>query len=234
MNTSVSLDIPENHDEDRLDWRLKACELLEKHIDEIKLSNANLVLESCVLASCLRDLLTEVESLKTSVVKSLDDEKIMEYLLHYQSVISLDKLGDGDSSTFTEAKYSTKRSDNLSHCAKSKNSSLDIRETRPIQDNVKQSHEDISNLSIVHDNDNRPTLHKHYAKQLDVDCDDPELTRSAFRLFAKHIGPSLKREHRMAFNALPTQDWLANQLLSRWEELSEAEKFAWRKRVKSS
>ncbi|CAH8477387.1 unnamed protein product [Schistosoma rodhaini] len=245
MNSSVSSDISDQHGEEilnsggnQLDWRLKACELLEQHIEEIKLNNTNLVLESCVLASCLRDLLVEVESLKTSsVVNSLDDEKIMEYLLHYQSVISLDELADGDLLSFTEDKYSIKESNNLSHCTNSKNCSLGIHESRVVQENVKQTCENVSNLSNIHTNDNRPSLHKRSAGHVDeenIDCDDPELIRSAFRLFAKHIGPSLKREHRTAFNAPPTQDWLAEQLLSRWDELSASEKFTWRKRVKSS
>ncbi|CAH8448616.1 unnamed protein product [Schistosoma bovis] len=246
MNSSVSSDISDQHGEEilnsgenKLDWRLKACELLEQHIEEIKLNNTNLVLESCVLASCLRDLLVEVESLKTSsVVNSLDDEKIVEYLLHYQSVISFDELVDSNLLSFTEAKYSTKESNNLSHCTNSKNPSLGMHEIRVVQDNVKQTCENVSSVSNIHANDNRPSLYKRssagHIDEENIDCDDPELIRSAFRLFAKHIGPSLKREYRTAFNAPPTQDWLAEQLLSRWDELSASEKFTWRKRVKST
>nr|AAP06377.1 hypothetical protein [Schistosoma japonicum] len=223
----------QNSDGNRLDWRLKACEILEEHVKELKLNNTNLVLETHVLASCLRDLLTEVEYLKTSVVQPLDDEKIMEYLFHYQSVIAQNEFVDINSLSFIDVKHPNKESDNLLHSRNSKNST-DTHEIRPVQDIVKHKCENSFDSSSIHTTDSRSSHRKRYAENLDenVDCNDPELIRSAFRLFAKHIGPSLKREYRTAFNAPPTQDWLADQLLCRWDELSANEKYSWSKRVK--
>ncbi|KAK4473792.1 hypothetical protein MN116_003129 [Schistosoma mekongi] len=243
MTNPMSSNIPDPHadesrnsDGNQIDWRLKACEILEEHVKELKLNNTNLVLETHVLASCLRDLLTEVDCLKTSVVRPLDDEKIMEYLLHYQSIIAQNEFDDINSLPFIDVKHPNKKSDNLLHNRNSKNSSIDSHEIRPVQNIIKQKRENSFDPPNIHSTDNRSSHRKRFAENLDenADCNDPELIRSAFRLFAKHIGSSLKREYRTAFNAPPTQDWLAGQLLCRWDELSATEKYSWSKRVKFS
>ncbi|VEL26614.1 unnamed protein product [Protopolystoma xenopodis] len=58
--------------------------------------------------------------------------------------------------------------------------------------------------------------------------EDDEVVSTAFRLFARHIGGSLKRQYRaLHAGAPPTQDWLAKQLLTRWEGLRSEDRAHW-------
>ncbi|CAH8451637.1 unnamed protein product [Heterobilharzia americana] len=234
MTDTVPSDVLKNSEESQFDWRIKACELLEQHIEELKLNNASLVRESYVLASCLRDLLTEIEALKSSspVIKSLSDEEIMDYLLHYQCIVSSNEADNIHLLSNTGFQHISQKPDHLSSYSKSTKSSTDSEEFQLVQNNEENKSENLFDDQL---DDNRSSCQTtEYSDEEHVDSDDPELIQAAFRLFAKYIGPSLKREHRTIFNAPPTQDWLTNQLLLRWERLSTAEKSTWRKRLKSS
>nr|CAH8826329.1 unnamed protein product [Trichobilharzia regenti] len=242
------------------DWRIQACKLLEQEIDKLKQENSGLVRHCFALASCVKDVLAEIEAIKTSSpIKPLDEETLLERLLHYQSIISKKKktqVGTTPTATTSNATtFSTViKGENTNKRPKYSPKYTEIKKHRisepkqlPVHNNLKRKSDDslsnrnYNNINYNHNNNdnknNRPPCHKRYSMEYtdvkDIESENPELVRAAFRLFAKHIGPSLKREHRVMFNAPPTQDWLANQLLSRWEKLSSTGKLKWCNRLQA-
>lgn len=201
------------------EWHLKACQLLEKQISEIKEENARLAMDALILTSCLNDHIEEIYQLKFGPsCAPLNEAMLKQYLFEFSkpsSSLFNDDLIINSQIHFPKIKSKPVRSKQLP------NDDLISQDEEPAKTNSVLIKTDVGEVSSS-------------SHDLVVGSDLEAMTGNAFRLFAKHIGSSLKREYRMQFNSLPTQSWLANQLLAKWDQLNSHEKQFWCKRAKSS
>ncbi|KAF8570777.1 hypothetical protein P879_00373 [Paragonimus westermani] len=216
------------------DWREKACELMEEHLAQLVETNTCLAEKSTALAACLLEVLLDVTTLSSLQRDSdlSDVEWLHSQLVHAirrtsqtkpeSPIASLQSEGQTTRSTLPPCP-----SEDDTQAIRLKRALSIESERKPKQ--RKTHHTPKSESPLRHEFADR--VHSLTESDSDESALDSETIRAAFRLFAQHIGPSLKREYRAQFGCPPSQSWLADQLLARWDELSPAEHRTWNKRA---
>ncbi|CAL8107481.1 unnamed protein product [Calicophoron daubneyi] len=223
-------------------WLETACTLLESRIKDLLEDNAKLAAKSAALSACLVELLTDVSGLSslttTTPNKELSHKEwLTEQLLHFiqQKSSRFEEVDDYVLPTIhsgtSPAADSPSGVDEKDKRAEAKRPLKPAKEDEPEQKQKRLSStlEYCPPVQLESGDTQFLTESDSDEEQLDTSA-----IRAAFRLFAKHIGPSLKREHRSLYGAPPTQTWLADQLLARWDSLGDSERRSWYKRVCSS
>ncbi|KAF5400259.1 hypothetical protein PHET_06374 [Paragonimus heterotremus] len=217
-----------------VDWREKACELMEKHLAQLVETNACLAEKSSALAACLLEVLSDVTTLSSF---QRDDELSDTEWLHSQLVHAIRRTSQTKpESTIVSVQSAnhTMGSTLLSCPGEDDTQSVRLKRALNIEFERKPKQR-----KTHHTPKSESPLHHEFADRAqsltgsdsDESALDSETIRAAFRLFAQHIGPSLKREYRAQFGCPPSQSWLADQLLARWDGLSPAERRTWNKRA---
>ncbi|OON16289.1 hypothetical protein X801_07900, partial [Opisthorchis viverrini] len=74
---------------DQPDWRVKACELLETHIEMLKQSNIELAMKSAAISCCLVEVLGDLSFLSRSASESEDKNWLVKQLGHVMQTHSV-------------------------------------------------------------------------------------------------------------------------------------------------
>lgn len=219
----------------------KACEVLQRKIDELTRINHHLAAKTAFLSSSLITTLLELEEASASKELSGSAETkfthdVRQQLIRLGFLPPVDKLtNESDrplSVQFVECQASASLEPVLQKPSQVPsneiNQSLDSQESigaaKSQKELIKQDNAGKSVEFI------EPKMDE--SDDFDDSDTDSETIRTAFRMFAKQIGPTLKREHRQRFGTVPTQSWLADQLLARWDALDRHERRAWHQQIR--
>ncbi|VDP66754.1 unnamed protein product [Echinostoma caproni] len=215
----------------QIDRNAKLCEALERKIDALVQTNRQLAGQTAFLSSSLICILDELDRISAEKESESSEtqltNKVRRQLIRMGFLPPVAQLPNAANSSIV-----LKRPASPMHELVTKKAPL-------IEDN-KQSTEasmpsggvKLSNKHLLKtENSGKFAESVEFKDEEPDDYDDSdadsETIRAAFRLFAKQIGPALKREHRQRFGTAPTQSWLADQLLARWDALDRRERRIW-------